>query len=206
MANVLVVKAHPLTAENSHTITILDTFLQAHQTEHPEDTIEMLDLYHTPVPEIDGDLLLAWKELSAGKAFTELSDAQQEKIRLFNEFTEQFLASEKIVIANALWNLNIPTKLKAWFDTVNVAGKTFKYTAEGPVGLIHDKKALHIQSSGGVYHGKDFSAEYVKGILNFIGITDFSAIYSEGADYTPEKTTEIVGHSQAEARELAKTF
>ncbi len=63
------------------------------------------------------------------------------KIARFNELTEQFLAADKIVIANALWNLNIPTKLKAWFDTVNVAGKTFRYTENGPEGLVTGKKS-----------------------------------------------------------------
>ena len=62
------------------------------------------------------------------------------KIARFNELTDQFLAADKIVIANALWNLNIPTKLKAWFDTVNVAGKTFRYTENGPEGLVTGKK------------------------------------------------------------------
>ena len=202
MANVLVVNAHPLSAEDSQTVTILDTFIEAHQASHPEDVFTMLDLYYTDLPEIDGDLLLAWKSLQKGTDFTELSSVQQEKVRVFNEFTDQFLASEKIVIANALWNLNIPTKLKAWFDTINVAGKTFRYTAEGPTGLITDKKALHIQSSGGTYNGQDFSAQYVKGILNFIGITDFDSIYIEGANYDPARAPEIM----AAAKEKAKSF
>ncbi|GCF95143.1 FMN-dependent NADH-azoreductase [Enterococcus florum] len=206
MANVLIVKAHPLTEEDSKTIMILDAFIEAHQTYHPEDTIEILDLYSTDIPEIDADLLLGWKKLSQGGDYEELSFDQQEKIRLFNEYTEQFLASEKIVIANALWNLNIPTRLKAWFDTVNVAGKTFRYSAEGPVGLITDKKVLHIQSSGGTYHGEDFSAQYVKGIIHFIGITDFSTVYSEGADYDPSKRTIIIEAAKEKAAEIAKNF
>ncbi|MGM0174391.1 FMN-dependent NADH-azoreductase [Enterococcus sp. DIV0800] len=206
MANVLVVNAHPLSAEDSQTVTILDTFIEEHQLRHPEDVITMLDLYYTDLPEIDGDLLLAWKTLQKGAEFTDLSDAQQEKVRIFNEFTDQFLASEKIVIANALWNLNIPSKLKSWFDTINVAGKTFRYTAEGPVGLITDKKAIHIQSSGGTYNGQDFSAQYVKGILNFIGITDFDSIYIEGADYAPEKAPEIMAAAKEKAKVLAAQF
>lgn len=101
MANVLVVNAHPLAAEDSQTVTVLDTFIKAHQESHPEDVFTMLDLYYTDIPEIDGDLLSAWKSLQKGADFTELSNVQQEKVRVFNEFTDQFLASEKIVIANA---------------------------------------------------------------------------------------------------------
>ncbi|MDT2595582.1 FMN-dependent NADH-azoreductase [Enterococcus dongliensis] len=206
MANVLIVNAHPLTAENSQTVTVLETFIEAHQASHPEDVFTTLDLYHMDLPEIDSDLLLAWQSLQKGAVFTDLTTAQQEKVRVFNEFTDQFLASQKIVIANALWNLNIPTRLKAWFDTINVAGKTFKYTADGPIGLVTDKKALHIQSSGGTYQGQDFSAQYVKGILNFIGITDFDSIYIEGADYDPEKAPEIMDKAKEMARSLAAQF
>ncbi|MGF2942394.1 FMN-dependent NADH-azoreductase [Enterococcus xiangfangensis] len=206
MANVLVVNAHPLSAKDSQTVTILETFIEAHQANHPEDVFTMLDLYQMDLPEIDSDLLLAWQALQKGTDFTELSEVQQEKVRIFNELTDQFLASQKIVIANALWNLNVPTRLKAWFDTINVAGKTFKYTAEGPTGLITDKKALHIQSSGGTYQGQDFSAQYVKGILNFIGITEFDSIYIEGADYDPENAPEIMAEAKKKAKVLAAQF
>ena len=206
MANVLVVNAHPLSAKDSQTVTILETFIEAHQASHPEDVFTMLDLYQMDLPEIDSDLLLAWQALQKGTDFTELSEVQQEKVRIFNEFTDQFLASQKIVIANALWNLNVPTRLKAWFDTINVAGKTFKYTAEGPTGLITDKKALHIQSSGGTYQGQDFSAQYVKGILNFIGITEFDSIYIEGADYDQENAPEIMAEAEKKAKVLAAQF
>ncbi|MDT2758433.1 FMN-dependent NADH-azoreductase [Enterococcus xiangfangensis] len=206
MANVLVVNAHPLSAKDSQTVTILETFIEAHQASHPEDVFTMLDLYQMDLPEIDSNLLLAWQALQKGTDFTELSEVQQEKVRIFNEFTDQFLASQKIVIANALWNLNVPTRLKAWFDTINVAGKTFKYTAEGPTGLITDKKALHIQSSGGTYQGQDFSAQYVKGILNFIGITEFDSIYIEGADYDPENAPEIMAEAKKKAKVLAAQF
>ena len=91
MANVLVVNAHPLSAEDSQTVTILDTFIEAHQASHPEDVFTMLDLYYTDLPEIDGDLLLAWKSLQKGTDFTELSSVQQEKVRVFNDFDSIYI-------------------------------------------------------------------------------------------------------------------
>lgn len=78
--------------------------------------------------------------MAAGTEFGDLSADQQAKVGRFGELTDQFLAADKIVIANPLWNLSMPTRLKAWIDTINVAGKTFKYTAEGPVGLAGGKK------------------------------------------------------------------
>ena len=55
MANVLVVNAHPLAAEDSQTVTVLEAFLNEHEATHPEDVITMLDLYYTDIPEIDGE-------------------------------------------------------------------------------------------------------------------------------------------------------
>lgn len=206
MSKVLIIKAHPLTKDESQSVAVLDTFLTEYEAKNPSDVIEVVDLYNTNLPEIDKDILLGWRALQAGADFTSLSATQQEKIATFNSFTEQFLAADKIVIANGMWNLNIPTRLKAWFDTVNVAGKTFKYTAEGPVGLVENKKALHIQSSGGVYNGEDFSASYIKHILAFIGVTDFEAIYIEGADYNPDDREAIMAAAKDAAKQLADTF
>lgn len=124
----------------------------------------------------------------------------------FNELTDQFLGADKVVIANALWNLNVPTRLKAWVDTINVAGKTFKYTDEGPKPLTNGKKALHIQSNGGFYEGQDFASQYVKGILNFIGIEKVEQLFIEGIDHHPEKAEELLGAAMDQATTLGKTF
>lgn len=120
--------------------------------------------------------------------------------------TDQFLAADKVVIANPLWNLQIPTRLKAWVDTINVAGKTFKYTAEGPVGLATGKKVLHIQANGGVYGGNDFASVYINGVLNFIGIDDVTSVYIEGQAYAPENAEQILADAVAKIETIAQTF
>ncbi|MGH2195885.1 NAD(P)H-dependent oxidoreductase, partial [Enterococcus faecalis] len=78
---------------------------------------------------------------------------------------DQFLSAEKVVIANPMGNLKVRTRLKAWVDTINVAEKTFQYTAEGPKHLTSGKKALHIQSNSGYYEVKDFDSQNIKAIL-----------------------------------------
>ena len=189
MASVLVVKGHPLTAEESRTVKALTSFLTSYKENHPDDEVTVLELYRDDIPEIDEELLSGWEALRAGA-----------------ELTEQFLAADKIVIANALWNLNIPTKLKAWFDTVNVAGKTFRYTENGPEGLVTGKKALHIQSNGGVYNGQDFASQYVKGILNFVGIDQVEQLFIEGIDYDPDRADELMQNALDKATALGKSF
>jgi FMN-dependent NADH-azoreductase len=206
MSKLLVVKAHPLTKEESRSVRALQTFLESYRAENPADEVTVLDVYTDFIPEIDEELLSGWGALRTGTDFTALNENQQTKIARFNELTEQFLASDKVVIANALWNLNVPTRLKAWIDTINVAGKTFKYTEEGPKPLTNGKKALHIQSNGGFYEGKDFASQYVKGILNFIGVDQVDQLFIEGIDHYPEKAEELLGTALDKATELGKTF
>ena len=206
MSNVLLVKGHPLTSETSFSVKGLEAFKAAYQAANPNDTITVLDVFADNVPEIDADIASAFNTLAAGGEFGALSPEQQAKVGRFGELTDQFLAADKVVIANPLWNLRIPTRLKAWVDTINVAGKTFKYTAEGPVGLATGKKVLHIQANGGVYGGNDFASVYINGVLNFIGIDDVTSVYIEGQAYAPENAEQILADAVAKIETIAQTF
>lgn len=206
MASVLVVKGHPLAAQESRSVSVLSAFLESYKENHPKDEITILEIYRDDIPEIDEELLSGWKALRSGSHFSALSKNQQQKITRFNELTDQFLTSDKIIIVNALWNLNIPTKLKAWFDTINIPGKTFRYTENGPEGLVSGKKALHIQSNGNIYNGQDFASQYVKGIFNFVGIYQVDQLFIEGIDYTPDRAEELIQEALDKASEIGKTF
>lgn len=208
MSKLLVVKAHPLTKEESRSVRAIETFLASYRETNPSDEIEILDVYapETNMPEIDEELLSAWGALRAGAAFETLSENQQQKVARFNELTDQFLSADKVVIANPMWNLNVPTRLKAWVDTINVAGKTFQYTAEGPKPLTSGKKALHIQSNGGFYEGKDFASQYIKAILNFIGVEQVDGLFIEGIDHFPDRAEELLNTAMTKATEYGKTF
>lgn len=206
MSKLLVVRAHPLSHKSSRSMKVTDAFVESYKQHHPEDSIEEINVYNIQVPEIDSDLLTAWDELSKGTRFYALSAAQQHKLTLFDSLTGGFLEHEKIVIANPLWNLSIPTRLKAWFDTITVAGKTFKYTETGSVGMVEGKKVLHIQANGGVYSGADPASQYVKKLLTFLGVTDFHQLFVEGMDHQPDKAEEIVAQAIAKAQKLAESF
>lgn len=206
MVNVLIVRAHPLNQEVSRSMKVTDAFLNAYKEMHPDHKIKDINLYHVNVPEIDRDLLNAWNDLNQGKPFDSLSDSQQQKVNMFNSYTEEFLQQDKIIIANPLWNLSIPTRLKAWIDCITVAGKTFKYTETGSVGIVKGKKVLHIQANGEVYNGSDPASQYVKTIFTFLGVTDFHQLFVEGMDHNPEKADEIVEKAVEKAQQLAKAF
>jgi FMN-dependent NADH-azoreductase len=94
---------------------------------------------------------------------------------------------------------------------VAVAGKTFKYTAQGPIGLLTDKKALHIQARGGFYSEgpaaqMEMGHRYLEIIMQFFGVPSFEGLFVEGHAAVPEKAEEIKANAIARAKELAHTF
>lgn len=207
MAKLLYVKAHPLTEQFSRSITVGNAFIEAYKASHPDDEVIELSLYDEYIPDIDKDLLMAWGALQKGAPFEQLSAEQQKKLAAYNSHTDQFLASDKLVIANPLWNLSFPPRLKIWIDAVSVADKSFTYTEEGKaVGLLKGKKALHIQANGGYYNGNDPGSQYIKGLFTFLGIEQFQQLFVEGMDHNPEQAQQIVAAAIEKARQLAVDF
>ncbi|MCL1949681.1 MAG: FMN-dependent NADH-azoreductase [Turicibacter sp.] len=205
MAKLLAVKGHPLTSNESFSVKGLEAFLAKYKQENPADEVEVLDVFQADIPEIDEDIITAWGALGQGTEFTALTPAQQDKVSRFNQYTEQFLNSDKVVVASPLWNLMIPARLKVWMDTIMVAGKTFRYTANGPEGLAAGKKVLHLQANGGVYGENDPSSQYVKSIFGFVGAeTDHVAV--EGHAYAPENAENILADFIGKVEAKASNF
>ena len=177
MATVLIVKAHPLDPQKSYALRALEEFETRFASLHPEDMIEIVDVFEDEIPTLDKPLLEA---MAAAKKGEEIASEQAERLERYNAFTQQFLSADKIVVVNPLWNLNVPSQLVSWINTINVAGLTFKYGPEGSIGLIKDKKLLHIQSNGGVYAGQDPAAQYIKSIFEFLGFKDIQQVFIEG--------------------------
>ena len=187
MARLLIVKAHPLDSKASYALRALEDFIYLYQEEYPGDAIEEVDVFED-IPLLDKDLLEAMSLAKKGQA---LSQNQEKNLARYNQLTEQFLRADKIVIVNPLWNLNVPSQLVSWVNTINVAGRTFKYGPEGSIGLIKDKKVLHIQSNGGVYEGKDAASIYIRDIFKFLGVEDIYQVFIEGQSAEPARAEEI---------------
>ena len=188
MATVLIVKAHPLDPQKSYALRALEEFETRFASLHPEDRIEIVDVFEDQIPTLDKPLLEA---MAAAKKGEEIASEQAERLERYNAFTQQFLSADKIVVGNPLWNLNVPSQLVSWINTINVAGLTFKYGPEGSIGLIKDKKLLHIQSNGGVYAGQDPAAQYIKSIFEFLGFKDIQQVFIEGQSADPSQAQAI---------------
>ena len=188
MATVLIVKAHPLDPQKSYALRALEEFETRFASLHPQDRIEIVDVFEDQIPTLDKPLLEA---MTAAKKGEEIASEQAERLERYNAFTQQFLSADKIVVVNPLWNLNVPSQLVSWINTINVAGLTFKYGPEGSIGLIKDKKLLHIQSNGGVYAGQDPAAQYIKSIFEFLGFKDIQQVFIEGQSADPSQAQAI---------------
>lgn len=211
MSKLLFINSNPKTEESSFGLAVGNKFLEAYKSENPQDEVTELDLYKMEVPLIDEVVFSSWGKLGSGTAFDKLTAEEQSKMVAMNGILDQFLAADKYVFVTPLWNFTVPPKMKAYLDNICIVGKTFKYTENGPVGLLSDKKALHIQARGGFYSNgpaADFELgdRYMKTIFGFIGIQDNQSIIVEGMNAVPDKAEEIKAAAIEKAKEVAKKF
>jgi FMN-dependent NADH-azoreductase len=211
MAKVLYITAHPHDETQSYSMAVGKAFIDEYKQVNQSDEIVHLDLYKEQIPHIDADVFSGWGKLRSGQGFEELSPGEKEKVGRLNELSEQFVAADKYVFVTPLWNFSFPPIMKAYLDSVAVAGKTFKYTAEGPIGLLTDKKALHIQARGGFYSEgpaaqMEMGHRYISVMMSFFGIPNLEGLFIEGHNAMPEKAQEIKDNAIARAKDLAHTF
>ena len=210
MATVLYITAHPLDPEESFSLAVGKEFIVAYREANPTDEVIHLDLYKENIPQFDADVLHGWEKLRSGSSFDQLSEAEQSKVTRLDGIVDQYVAADKYVYVSPMWNFSIPPILKAYTDTTSIPGKTFKYTKNGPVGLLSGKKALHIQASGSVYSEGplaevEMGYSYLKKILQFYGIQSMEVIFAEGTA-SSERALAIKEKAIAHAKEVAKRF
>ena len=121
---------------------------------------------------------------------------------------DEFLAADTVVIGAPMYNFTLPTQLKAWIDRILVAGRTFRYTANGPEGLATGKRVIVALARGGIYDkGSPASAlehleTYLRGIFNFIGIEP-EFVAADGLNISPEQRRESIDLALGETVRLA---
>ena len=211
MAKVLYIIAHPGKEEKSFSLSVGRAFLEGYKKLHPQDTITEYNLYKDGIPLIDGAVLSGWTALQLGKGFDSLTPDEAGKIGQLSKICDQFVESDKYIFISPMWNFGAPPLLKAYIDAIVVAGKTFNFTEAGPVGLLKNKKGIHIQASGGFYSegplsGLDHSTTHLKSVLGFLGVADMQTLYVEGTAQFPDKADEFKQKAVAIAQELVKTF
>lgn len=162
-------------------------FVDAWQGSHPGTTIVERDLNTTAIPHLSQDTLAA-----LGTPADKRTPAQQDAVAFADALIAEVEAADVIVLAAPMYNFTIPSTLKAWIDHIARAGRTFRYTASGPEGLLKNKKVFIVTGRGGLYSGEsparvlDFQEPYLRGVLGFLGLTDVTFIHVEGLAISPE--------------------
>lgn len=153
------------------------------------------DLAANDIPFVD-----ALRFGAAGTPVEERTPEQQEAAAISDQLIAELLQADTIVMGVPIYNFGVPATVKAWADLVARAGTTFKYSENGPVGLLENKKVYLAVASGGTAVGSDidFMTPWLKHFLGFLGITDVQivaadAIMGQGGE---EKIAEA--HQQAE--------
>lgn len=122
---------------------------------------------------------------------------------------QEFLAADVIVVGAPMYNFSIPSQLKAWIDRIAVAGRTFRYTAQGPEGLAAGKRVIVLSGRGGFYAdtaraAADFQEAYLRQLFGFLGISQIEFIRAEGVGMGPEQRSASLAaaHAQIAAQAL----
>jgi FMN-dependent NADH-azoreductase len=142
---------------------------------HPQAEVTYLDLAAEELPHLSQRSLGQSDEREAARNARAL---------------EQFLAADVLVIGAPIYNFSIPSQLKAWIDRITVAGRTFRYTANGPEGLAGGKQIIVALARGGVGRGEshgEFGESYLRFLFGFLGITDIRFVRAEGLAISPQQ-------------------
>src|SRR5438128_1290359 len=169
----------------------------------PNVEVIRYDLAAEPIGHLTGPELLAQRGSAPEDAATKQSAARNAKA------LDDFLGADVIVIGAPMYNFSLPSQLKAWLDRVAVAGKTFRYTANGVEGLAGGKRVIIASSCGNFYRegqptsGLDHQESYLKGFFAFLGINEITFIRAEGLGISPESRTAAMAAASAEIENLA---
>ena len=170
-------------SQDGQSSRLAQQYIDALRDREPGAHVIERDLAHEPVPHLDAARFQAFltppeQRTAAQHAVADFSDALIDELR----------AADVLVLGLPMYNFGVPSQLKAYFDHIARAGVTFRYTDQGPVGLLQGKKAYVFATRGGRYAGtpNDTQTAYVRQFLGFLGITEVEFIYAEGLALGPE--------------------
>lgn len=152
-------------------------FVENWRRSNPDGHVVLRDLAKQPVPHLTAERFQAF-----GTAPQNRSLEQEAFVAESDELIGELMAADLVVFGLPMYNFGIPSTLKAWIDHVARAGKTFRYTENGPVGLLADRPVYLFAARGGRYKGtpRDTQTAYMSHFLNFVGLRDIEFVYAEG--------------------------
>jgi FMN-dependent NADH-azoreductase len=210
MSKLLYIQASPR-GQRSHSVAVTDAFIEAYEQKHPDDEVDILNVFDESIPNFDGLAVQAKYTILHGKPH---SEAEQQVWKDVEQVIEQFTSADKYVLAVPMWNFSIPYRLKQYIDLLVQPGYTFSYSPEaGYKGLVSGKPILVVFARGGEYppgsgaEGFDLQTKYIELIFGFMGFTDIRSVVVEptlqgGPDVGKAKRQEAV----EKVKEMAEGF
>jgi FMN-dependent NADH-azoreductase len=171
---------------------------------HPGIEVVYRDLAADAALHLSGGHLAAWQG-------SPIADADFDKdVVLGGSYVDELITADTIVIGAPMYNFTVPSQLKGWIDRVTVAGKTFRYTENGPESLLPKGKKVFIASArGGIYApgtpaaAMDHHESYLKAVLGLIGLNDVTIVRAEGVAISPEARARAIAKARADIGALA---
>lgn len=185
--------------EGANSTKLADQITERLKSKHPGAALTLRDLAATPVTVLD--------EAALGALFTpaeQRSAEQADVVAEYDTLIAEIQAHDTIVLGVPMYNFGVPVQLKAWIDAIARAGVTFRYTENGPEGLLKGKTVYVALARGGQYRGTDNDSQvpYLKTVLGFVGLTDVRFIYAEGLNMGPEAVAKGFEQASADIAEL----
>jgi FMN-dependent NADH-azoreductase len=180
-----------LRGANSESSRVTGNIVAKLRAANPNATVIVRDVGASPHPVLD--------EAALGALFTpadQRSAEQAARVAQDDALIAEVQAADVVVIGAPMYNFGMPIQLKAWFDAIARAGVTFRYTENGPEGLLKGKQVFVATSRGGIYpEDADPQVPHIRMLLNFLGMTGATFVYSNAQAMGPE----AAGKGQAEA-------
>ena len=197
--NILQVNSSART-DGSHSTTLANALVERIRADHPGATLTIRDLSRTPHMPLDESALEALFTPAA-----ERTPEQSTRVALDDTLISEITAADVVVLGVPMYNFGVSGQLKDWIDAISRAQVTFRYTANGPEGLLKGKKVYVALTRGGMYRNtpSDTQVPYLQTIFAFLGMTDVQFVYAEGLAMGPEALQNALDSAHSQIDELA---
>ena len=186
-------------AQGSHSTRLANDLVARLRAQHADASLTVRDLGHQPHPELD--------ELALQALFTpaaERTPAQAARVALDDALIAEIQAADVVVLGVPMYNFGIPAQLKSWLDAIARAQVTFRYTEQGPQGLLTGKQVYAVMTRGGIYRNtpNDSQTPFLATILGFLGMTEVQFLYAEGLAMGAEAEQQALDAAERQIAEL----
>lgn len=209
MKKLLYITVNSKPEELSASKTVGRTFVNKFLENHKDFILEELDLYQCHIPRLEYEYFEKRNCMIKEEDFSKLNEKQQEEVHKIVKLVDQFKEADLYVIAAPMWSLSFPAPLKEYIDCIVMDGKTITISENKMEGLLNDKPRamIYVQSSGAPIPWMlrsifNKGLDYVRDIMNYIGIKKFEELLVDGTGFTEEERREAIEEANKEVNKL----